>query len=302
MALTNCPECDGQVSTDALTCPHCGHPLTGVIPQSQSMRQADGAEVNEDESLLEVYVGSNWFVHYQDRFMRFLREDRSPISWNWAACFVPGWYLYRKLYGWFFAFVALSFVIGIAQFGAAFAGGNTLVLLATLAYFAVPVLQGMYGDYLVYRRSRRVINHVRATTADADTARRAVSDYGGTSFVAPLVLLLLPLAVVWMGILAAIAIPKFAGTKEKAYIAAMKSDLRNLVNAQESYFADYTTYGSNKAALGYGESTGVTVTISNVSGTGWQATALHAGTTVTCIIYIGGVTPATSNEGQPYCN
>src|SRR2546430_16449607 len=37
------------------------------------------------------------------------------------------------------------------------------------------------------------------------------------------------IVVVIIGILAAIAIPKFANTKGKAYIASMKSDLRNLV-------------------------------------------------------------------------
>jgi prepilin-type N-terminal cleavage/methylation domain-containing protein len=52
------------------------------------------------------------------------------------------------------------------------------------------------------------------------------------------------IVVVIIGILAAIAIPKFANTKEKAYIASMKADLRNMVNAQESYFADWTTYGA----------------------------------------------------------
>src|SRR5437870_8222331 len=36
------------------------------------------------------------------------------------------------------------------------------------------------------------------------------------------------IVVVIIGILAAIAIPKFANTKGKAYIASMKSDLRNL--------------------------------------------------------------------------
>ena len=45
-----------------------------------------------------------------------------------------------------------------------------------------------------------------------------------------------------IGILAAIAIPKFANTKEKAYIASMKSDLRNLVTAEEAYFADSIKY------------------------------------------------------------
>ena len=36
------------------------------------------------------------------------------------------------------------------------------------------------------------------------------------------------IVVVIIGILAAIAIPKFANTKDKAYVAAMKSDLATL--------------------------------------------------------------------------
>ncbi|MDQ6633193.1 MAG: prepilin-type N-terminal cleavage/methylation domain-containing protein, partial [Gemmatimonadota bacterium] len=50
------------------------------------------------------------------------------------------------------------------------------------------------------------------------------------------------IVVVIIGILAAIAIPKFANTKTKAYTAAMKSDLRNLVTAEESFFSDSGTY------------------------------------------------------------
>ncbi len=108
------------------------------------------------------------------------------------------------------------------------------------------------------------------------------------------------IVVVIIGILPAIAIPKFANTKEKAYIASMKSDLRNLINAEEGYFADFTTYTTDLGAQ-YGESPGVTVALASVTGTGWQATSLHTGTNVTCIIYLGGTTPAGSNEGQPYC-
>jgi prepilin-type N-terminal cleavage/methylation domain-containing protein len=46
------------------------------------------------------------------------------------------------------------------------------------------------------------------------------------------------IVVVIIGILAAIAIPKFANTKEKAYVASMKADLRNLATYEESYAAD----------------------------------------------------------------
>jgi len=44
------------------------------------------------------------------------------------------------------------------------------------------------------------------------------------------------IVVVIIGILAAIAIPKFASTKEKAYLASMRSDLRNLATTEEGFF------------------------------------------------------------------
>jgi Tfp pilus assembly protein PilE len=50
--------------------------------------------------------------------------------------------------------------------------------------------------------------------------------------------------VVIIGILAAIAIPKFAMTKDKARMASVKSDLRNTMTAEEAYFADYSTFGT----------------------------------------------------------
>jgi prepilin-type N-terminal cleavage/methylation domain-containing protein len=49
------------------------------------------------------------------------------------------------------------------------------------------------------------------------------------------------IVVVIIGILAAIAIPKFAETKEKAYITAMKSDLKNMVSSAEASFSDNNT-------------------------------------------------------------
>ena len=111
------------------------------------------------------------------------------------------------------------------------------------------------------------------------------------------------IVVVIIGILAAIAIPKFANTKEKAYIASMKSDLRNLVTAEEPYFADQVSYTSTQSALNYNASTGNTVTIGTTSGTGWNATASNNGTAKTCGIYVGSASAPISgqNEGEPKC-
>src|SRR3989449_4438095 len=57
------------------------------------------------------------------------------------------------------------------------------------------------------------------------------------------------IVVVIIGILAAIAIPKFANTKEKAYISSMKSDLRNMVTAEEAYFADSVKYTTSTSCV-----------------------------------------------------
>jgi type IV pilus assembly protein PilA len=115
------------------------------------------------------------------------------------------------------------------------------------------------------------------------------------------------IVVVIIGILAAIAIPKFANTKEKAYIASMKADLRNLVTAEEAYFSDNTAYGSvaNCVLAGgttYNCSAGVTVNATPDAGLGWEASASHTSTTQTCIIKVGSkVTSTAENEGEPIC-
>ena len=110
------------------------------------------------------------------------------------------------------------------------------------------------------------------------------------------------IVVVIIGILAAIAIPKFSSTKDKAYVAAMKSDLRNLVTAQESYFADNLEYG-NIATIGtsYQMSQGVTVTTSLVTPTGWSAAASHLSLPTTGCTIALGFAAGTGASGVPAC-
>jgi type IV pilus assembly protein PilA len=117
------------------------------------------------------------------------------------------------------------------------------------------------------------------------------------------------IVVVIIGILAAIAIPKFASTKEKAYITAMKSDLRNMLTAEESYFSDYGTYADNTTLLkGFSQTTSVYAEIESADGGGWWASATHSSLTgssaVTCKIAVGSKLTASSlsAEGEPKCS
>jgi type IV pilus assembly protein PilA len=113
------------------------------------------------------------------------------------------------------------------------------------------------------------------------------------------------IVVVIIGILAAIAIPKFANTKNKAYIAAMKSDLRNLVTAEESYFSDSAKYATETdPMLKFKPSTGVHTPAITTGAGYWSATITHTQiTNFTCGIGVNTTNPrvTTAGDGEPAC-
>lgn len=115
------------------------------------------------------------------------------------------------------------------------------------------------------------------------------------------------IVVVIIGVLAAIAIPKFANTKEKAYLATMKGDLRNLATSQEAYFYDHAVYYSGSipgAGFLFRPSRGVDVQLANVDPQGWGATATHTSTTRACDMYVGtgGPLAIATIEGEVACD
>ena len=100
------------------------------------------------------------------------------------------------------------------------------------------------------------------------------------------------IVVVIIGILAAIAIPKFQNTKGKANAAALKSDLRNLATAEESYMFDNNLYSSDISTLSFNTSPGVILTITTATASGWGAIATHpASYPLTCALFFGNVAP-----------
>ena len=114
------------------------------------------------------------------------------------------------------------------------------------------------------------------------------------------------IVVVIIGILAAIAIPKFANTKTKAYTAAMKSDLRNLVTAEESFFSDSGTYivWGDTTKLKFKPSTGVSTPNIAIGQGYWSATVTHNQIlNFTCAIGVNTPNPkvTTAGDGEPAC-
>lgn len=106
------------------------------------------------------------------------------------------------------------------------------------------------------------------------------------------------IVVVIIGILAAIAIPKFGSAREKAFRASLESDLRNLAHAQELYYESNFSYSTDPLALEVTLSDGVSLVINEATNLGWAATASHAGVVAQqCGLFHGNAAPSNGSPG-----
>lgn len=113
-----------------------------------------------------------------------------------------------------------------------------------------------------------------------------------------------------LGLLSAIAVPRYRNYKERAYMAGMKNDLGLLRIAQEAYWAEHQQYATDTVGLDYRRTSNVDVAITSVDVIGgYTAVATHvqvpgqqcmtstgkeAGALVSGSIYCG---PAPSGSG-----
>lgn len=102
-----------------------------------------------------------------------------------------------------------------------------------------------------------------------------------------------------------------ANSREKNMIISLKSDLRNLVVAQEQYFADHSQYAAVLTDTRFRASTGNSVKFLVAEKNGWSAEARNATLPAVCIIFVN-LTPdkqpktaknkITGAEGEPVCD
>jgi len=114
------------------------------------------------------------------------------------------------------------------------------------------------------------------------------------------------IVLVVIGTLAAVAIPHYAGAKDKAYVAAMKADLRTVAIYEEQYAADnhgqyFGGVATDESPLnGFTPSKGITVTLTafNILGSqlaDWTAVARHGQSSQSCEMRAATITCTTEN-------
>ncbi len=114
-----------------------------------------------------------------------------------------------------------------------------------------------------------------------------------------------------IGVLAAVAAPKFSNTKHRATRAAGIADMRNLVAAQAGFFADSNRYatladtGAGVGRMNFTPTKGNTALTLAVSAAGWSGVVNIPGNQ-TCGVYSGASPlptgmPTTTPAGEPAC-
>ena len=109
-----------------------------------------------------------------------------------------------------------------------------------------------------------------------------------------------------IGVLAAVAVPRLAGSKDKAYVDAMKADLHTIAIYEEQFAAEnHGQYFGGTATTdsplnGFTPSKDVTMTLVafNILGSqlaDWTATVKHSQTSQSCEMRSGEITCTTGN-------
>lgn len=123
-----------------------------------------------------------------------------------------------------------------------------------------------------------------------------MNTYRGFTLVELLVVILI------IGILAAVAVPRFSNSKDRAMVAQMKSDLRNLATMQEAYHVEHRVYTVSFSPAEYSVSSGVTGPTITLTADGWWAYVGHVQLAKTCALFVGSTPLApAATEGVPAC-
>ena len=110
------------------------------------------------------------------------------------------------------------------------------------------------------------------------------------------------IVLVIIALLATIVIPHLSGTRDKALVATMQTDLRNLLAQEEIWKLDSGSYATSLPAVVWSPSPGVSSPTITLTGDGWTATLGHVSSLKHCSIFVGSTSlaPATK-EGVAAC-
>ncbi len=104
-----------------------------------------------------------------------------------------------------------------------------------------------------------------------------------------------------LGVIAALAIPRVDGFRQRAHYVTIEQDFRNLGRAQERYYQLNLEYAVNLGDTDFAMSPGVQINVTEATVNGWAAVGTHLSleNTKGCAIYTGSAGAPQLPNGQP---
>lgn len=159
-------------------------------------------------------LGEKNSAYYLDKFHAF--DEKGPglhASWNWAAFFFTGfWALYRKMYGWFFAWWAVGTVLTVFSK----VQNSEINQILGIATGTLWVAFSLYANAIYHRKIKARIATSQKSTSDAAQVDRRLASGSGVNTWAAYVFASVPV----IGIVAAIALPAYQDSAKRKSVAA----------------------------------------------------------------------------------
>lgn len=170
--------------------------------------------------LYEDSIGTKSQDYYLNKFENFdqIGEGWNP-SWNWAAFFFTGfWALYRKMYGWFFAWWLFGTI------GSMFMKSENHLVKQGLgiAYLASFFGFAIYANSIYHRKLKSKIAAAQQSTTNTARVNRRLIAGGGVHAWVPNAFM----AIFAIGVMAAIGIPAYQDytTRQAPPITVVEND------------------------------------------------------------------------------
>ena len=108
--------------------------------------------------------------------------------------------------------------------------------------------------------------------------------------------------IVVIGVLATMGYLRLAGSKDKAAVAAMTSDLRAIAEEQEAFYFQNRLYSATLDSLNPRPSPGDSIVIHEATPSGWSGSVSNTRTPKKCYIVVGNATPVGSAASDGVIN
>lgn len=165
--MDRCSKCGTRYTDGTDYCPYCAGEETPaplkLKDEEEFYRKRDAVEFEKD---CISFIGKN-ADRYLPKFDKFMRPDGTDgfkMTWHWPAFFFGAlWLVYRKLYLWFFAFLAICFI-----------PVDAILIAVALA---------MSANYIYFKHINKKLSELRETKGDLSDEEwdAKVAGAGGTA-------------------------------------------------------------------------------------------------------------------------